>query len=271
MSVENRLLNDVCFCNVRVLSGTRAAKRRVDHLKGRPKNGLLFLRFGEASFCDTLGYSTTVREGELLFIPRGMKYYMEYEAPENSFVLINFDTIKENGDPTIIFDGFRLVARDDESKRIEKIMTSFELCEKSRDTSSYMRKKELLYRLFGLISRSSSFVSSDDDFARILEGVRMLEETYLENLPISTFAAASHFSVNSFRRHFLKCFGISPVKYRNDLRIKRAQELLTDGGFTVSEAAYASGFDNVGYFCRYYLKTYGETPSDTKKRFVGGK
>ena len=49
----------------------------------------------------------SVREGELLFIPRGMKYYMEYEAPENSFVLINFDTIKENGDPTIIFDGFR--------------------------------------------------------------------------------------------------------------------------------------------------------------------
>ena len=268
MSVENRLLNDVCFCKVRVLSGKRVAKRRVDHLKGRPKNGLFFVRFGEASFCDALGCSTTVREGELLFIPRGMKYYMEYEAPENSFVLINFDTIKENGDPTIIFDGFRLVARDDESKRIEKIMTSFELCEKSRDTSSYMRKKELLYRLFGLISRTSSFVSSDDDFARILEGVRMLEETYLENLPISTFAEACHFSVNSFRRHFLKCFGISPVKYRNDLRIKRAQELLTDGGFTVSEAAYASGFDNVGYFCRYYLKTYGETPSETKRRFA---
>ena len=44
-----------------------------------------------------------------------------------------------------------------------------------------------------------------------------------------------------------------------------------DGELTVSEVAYACAFENVGYFCRYYLKVTGEKPSDTQKRFSGEK
>jgi len=57
----------------------------------------------------------------------------------------------------------------------------------------------------------------------------------------------------------------SPVKYRNALRVERAKELLRDGSFSVAEAAYASGFENIGYFCRTYRNFMGEAPGDTKK------
>ena len=33
----------------------------------------------------------------------------------------------------------------------------------------------------------------------------------------------------------------------------------------VAEAAYACGFENIGYFCRYYKKITGEMPSETGK------
>ena len=39
-----------------------------------------------------------------------------------------------------------------------------------------------------------------------------------------------------------------------------------EGEFTVAEVAYASGFENIGYFCRYYRHITGETPGETKKR-----
>ena len=268
---DNRFFENICFLGVRVISGVRNAGRAVNCLKGRPENGVFFLRFGEAIFREESGRLTTVFPGELLFIPRGAKYSMEYIAPETHFILVNFNTMTECGEPIIIFDGIRVLATDDELGRIEKIMTSLEMCGKSRNISAYMRKKELLYRLFGHISKSAPIAESDSTSARIFEGVRLLEETYLENLPITVFADACHFSVNSFRRHFSECFGISPVKYRNNMRIRRARELLAEGGFTVSETAYACGFDNVGYFCRCYLKTTGETPSETRRKFSDDK
>ena len=268
---ENRFFENICFSDVRVLSGVRNAGRAVNCLKGRPENGVFFLLFGEAIFREESGRITTVSPGELLFIPRGAKYSMEYIAPETHFVLTNFNTMSERGEPTVIFDDIRIIATDDELCRIEKIMTSLEMCGKSRDVSAYLRKKELLYRLFVFVSKNAPIARSDDASVRIFEGVRLLEETYLENLPISVFADACHFSVNSFRRHFLESFGMSPVKYRNVMRIKRAAELLSEGGFTVSEVAYACGFDNVGYFCRAYLKAVGETPSETKRKFLSDK
>ena len=264
---ENRVFENICFCDVRVISGVRSTGRSVSCSNGRLTNGVFFIRFGEAIFREESGRNTTVRPGELIFIPRKTRYTMEYVAPETHFILANFNTMTERGEPTIIFDGIRAIAADDELKRIEKIMTSLEMCGKSRDASAYMRKKELLYRLFGHISKSAPIAEFDAALARIFDGVRLLEETYLEDLPIATFAEACHFSLNSFRRHFFKCFGTSPVKYRNEMRIKRAMELLAMGEFTVSEVAYACAFENVGYFCRYYFKVTGEKPSDTQKRF----
>ena len=152
------------------------------------------------------------------------------------------------------------------TNRVAKIMTDFELCGSSQSIGAIFRKKELFYRLVGWLcdNRGIGALVRDID-PKISEGVLLLEHTYLENLPIAKFSEVCHLSVNGFRSLFVKQFGIPPVKYRNRLRLKRARELLVDGGATVAEAAYLCGFDNVGYFCRYYLKLYGETPSQTKK------
>ena len=127
---------------------------------------------------------------------------------------------------------------------------------------------ELMYRLLGLIyaARNSPAVG-ERSAARIAHGVHLLEQTYLENLPVSDYAKACHVSVSTFRSLFQKQFGVSPLRYRNRLRIERARELLEEGGFTVTEAAYASGFENIGYFCRYYRLLTGESPGETKKHF----
>ena len=80
------------------------------------------------------------------------------------------------------------------------------------------------------------------------------------------FAEASGISISLFRALFSKQFGMSPVQYRNRLRIDRAAVILSEGSCTVSEAAYACGFENIGYFCRCYKKFMEETPMETKLR-----
>ena len=64
----------------------------------------------------------------------------------------------------------------------------------------------------------------------------------------------------NFRRLFKEYTGMSPIDYRNDLRLKNAKNMLQSGEYNVTEAATASGFSNLSFFIRLYKKKYGHTP-----------
>ena len=263
--MDSRLFESLCISNVAVISGIRPFGRTVDNSEsGRRCHGLLYIFSGEAIFfCNDK--SIKANQKDLLYIPKGAKYKMQYSAESTTFVLVNFEAFDKSGTPLCLYDDIHAVARDDAANKLAKIMASFELCSASKNLASSFRRKELLYRLFGAIFSADSLIgSSDVKNAGIQRGVLLLEQTYIENLPISEFAKVSHVSVGTFRSAFNKLYKMSPVQYRNHLRISRARELLLEGSSTVAEAAYASGFENIGYFCRLYKRLVGESPSETK-------
>ena len=53
---------------------------------------------------------------------------------------------------------------------------------------------------------------------------------------------------------------MSPIAYRNDVRLNHARLNLQSGEYNVSEAAEASGFSNLSFFIRLYKAKYGYTP-----------
>ena len=278
MTVNNQFFDDLRISDISVISGTRPFGRMTDNsCYGRRNNGILYVWKGEATFYDDREETVVVSDGELVFIPKYKKYRMKYTAESTTFVLLNFDLYDKSNEDVYLFEDITVLAKDDEFNRFAKIMTSFELCSASKTIGATLRKNELMYRLLGSIYALTPYLSIGHDIdSKISDGVRLLEQTYLENLPIVQYAEASHVSVNTFRILFQKQFGMSPLKYRNHLRIERAKELLCEGSFTVAEVAYASGFENIGYFCRYYRQITGESPSETKKgtktadRNIGG-
>ena len=64
----------------------------------------------------------------------------------------------------------------------------------------------------------------------------------------------------NFRRIFSEYIGMSPIEYRNEIRLKNARSMLVSGEYNVTEAAYESGFSNLSFFIRLYKKKYGHTP-----------
>ena len=67
------------------------------------------------------------------------------------------------------------------------------------------------------------------------------------------------------RRLFKAAFDRSPVQYIHEQRCRYAHRLLTEGDLSVQTACFAAGFHSLGYFSRVYRKTFGESPSDTRK------
>lgn len=258
---------DIYISDATVLSGVRPAGRSTNNLAGRKSNGLLYIWSGEAHFSECAGQRLTVQSGELIYIPKGCCYKMQYTAPNTTFVLINLEMFDKCREDFLLSRSITLLATDDTSRRIAGIMAELELCGAVQSLSSLFRRKELVYKLLGAVYEIGYMPSvKPQKYPQILAGVLLLEQSYLENLPVARFAEASNISISLFRSLFGKQYGMSPIQYRNRLRIDRASAILSEGSCTVSEAAYACGFENIGYFCRYYKKITGETPLETKLR-----
>jgi len=260
------IYEDLCVSKVMITSGIRPAGRTVDQrTKGRGSSGLLYIWEGCAHFWPEGASELSAGPGDLVYIPRDHRYMMRYTEDGTTFVLINFELTLSSGEPLSLYDHIQIISNDSGNRRIADIMAKLEICSAAENRSAFFRRKELVYRLFSVIFAEDVFPDlRQPKYANIIPGVLLLQQTYLENIPITELAAACSISVSSFRGLFTEQYGLSPIQYRNRLRINRARNMLIAGNCTVSEAAYASGFDNMGYFCRYYKKITGETPRETQ-------
>ena len=92
---------------------------------------------------------------------------------------------------------------------------------------------------------------------------------YIENnfktVTLDSLCKQFNYSKNYIIRIFNKEFGVSPVSYINDIKIKCATYLLETTSLPVSEIAETSGFNDYPYFYkRFSLKT-GLSPQSWRK------
>lgn len=246
--------------NISVRSGIRpGGKPGVNKFSGREKHGFLYLFSGAVEFKNTEYASILKAEGgELVYIPKGERYEMRY-LKETSFALINFDAITQNGNNAVFADKIESVIRSDTDAELTMIFSKISRLSESEEFDSFLKAKELIYRLFSHLK--DAFCGVDK---RIEAGVRLLRDKFLSDIPVAEIAAASFLSVSNFRKIFFKQFGTSPIQYRNTLRLRYAERLLSDGEYYVSEVARLSGFKNECYFCRSYKKAFGITPKSRR-------
>lgn len=85
-------------------------------------------------------------------------------------------------------------------------------------------------------------------------------------LNIESLASSLGFERTQFYRKIKAITGLSPVELIRTLRLRKAQELITGTGRTMSEIAYEVGFSNPAYFTKCYREAFGQTPTETRNR-----
>lgn len=78
---------------------------------------------------------------------------------------------------------------------------------------------------------------------------------------LEELAALCHLSLSSFKRAFKKLYHDTPTHYFIREKLKKAKELLTRSDLSVSEIAYAAGFNDPLYFTRLFKQREGIPPS----------
>ncbi|WP_245720005.1 helix-turn-helix domain-containing protein [Nocardia uniformis] len=83
-----------------------------------------------------------------------------------------------------------------------------------------------------------------------------------DNATLGDMAAGAYISPFHFARQFTRGTGESPVALRRRVLLERAAWELSSGG-SVTEVAFAAGYDSVEGFSRAFSKAYGHPPSAT--------
>ena len=87
-----------------------------------------------------------------------------------------------------------------------------------------------------------------------------MDENACSAITVEDVAKAVGCSASHLRQVFKKNYGLPPVKYLNEVRVRRAKEMLASGLFTQEEISDACGFRNVYYFGRVFKEITGVSP-----------
>ncbi len=123
--------------------------------------------------------------------------------------------------------------------------------------------REIHYRLLlspvgGMLR---NLLVTDSHASRIARAIRRLRSDYRTALKVPELAKAAGMSASSFHEHFKTVTGTTPLQYQKDLRLIEAQSLLSAMSHSVSEAAYAVGYESPNHFSRDYSRKFGSPPS----------
>ena len=100
--------------------------------------------------------------------------------------------------------------------------------------------------------------------SKIAKAIKFIEANYLDDFSITELAKMCNLGECMFRRVFKSETGISPLKYRNRLRIMRAYELLVSEACSVTKAMELTGFYDASYFNKTFKAYTGKSPSEIK-------
>ena len=237
--------------------------------RGRSDYHILYVT-GGSCFVDFGEGETEVGEGNIIFYPPrvSQKYAFKAEIP-SSYYYLHFsgsaagELMKKFAlDSPITFVGKHLSVES----RLLELIDEFRL---KRPFYEYSCAAHLL-GVLSLLAEKASLASLASPVSRsdITEVRRYMHASIGKNITVSELAARCNLSESRFSHVFKEQMGISAVSYLSKIRIERAAELLESTDMSVCDVGLAVGFETQSYFCRFFKREVGVSPSEYRRRLT---
>lgn len=221
---------------------------------GRRLNGFLLITEGECRYTWSI-HDELLTQGSLIYLPTGSHHRVTVEKRPFSYYRISFDMAEAATAERIVFCDTPWLVSHGVGRELVGLSEELMRVTVSSDGS------------FTAISILASFLERvkaltvKDAYGRVSNAVRYIDGNFSENTDMEELARMCCLCESHFYRIFKAETGMTPVEYRNRLRVKRAQMLLGDPELPIYEIATALGFDSTSYFDRVYKRYTGEAPN----------
>ena len=149
------------------------------------------------------------------------------------------------------------------SSAIEGLFQKIEEEYKRDDELTPDALKCLVGELLFLILRTAPEKTALKTGSKLIEdAINCIQESYTGEIKLTALAARLAVSPEHLSRSFKKETGFGFNEYLTLVRLKRAEYMLMhEPGLSISEVAYACGFNDSNYFSDKFKRTYGIPPS----------
>ncbi len=106
------------------------------------------------------------------------------------------------------------------------------------------------------------------DEARVKDAIVFIQNHYSEHITLDELAESVHISKSECCRCFKRTLQVSPIEYLMKFRIFKAASMIQeddDSSHSMSDLAFATGFNNASYFNKVFKQYLKCTPSEYKK------
>lgn len=208
-----------------------------------------------------------VRERSLAIINSNELHEGISQTPDFHALVIIFEMgafSKEIADYNVIFNS--LITSD---PVIDNLLMSIYNEENVKSQGYKLAMKGKLYELIAYLFRNYVAQSLSDkeninrtkNLSRLNTVLQYIHENYTDIISNKELSELMHVSEFRFCHLFKESVGKSPLSYINEVRLKRAYNLLEQKEMTVSQVAAAVGFQDYNNFGRQFRKYYGFAPT----------
>ena len=236
-----------------------------DCSKHRNSYGFVYLLTGELQYRFSTGKHLTAKAGDLILL-KPQDAYKAFCPNECQHYTVNFQilpsSITGEAAKKVLLSSDTAILRQNPS--IHAQIELFErLCEvwKKKDAGYQLQAISFTYSFLHTFIKKQLALYRNDKYDKLKPAIDFLESHWNQELSLSFLAGSCFLSVSHFRHLFNQVFQMSPMEYRDSLRLLYAKDYLLQGCYTVTKVADLCGFEDVNYFSRFFKKHTGISPS----------
>lgn len=101
---------------------------------------------------------------------------------------------------------------------------------------------------------------------RIQTAISLMETHLNRELSLEEMAQSVNLSSSRLRHLFKAETGVAPAQYLKEIRLRRAQELITTTFLSMKQVMSSVGVHDTGHFAKDFKRFYGVTPAEYRHR-----
>jgi len=207
----------------------------------------------------TVGNKTIISDSQHpVILPKGCTYSWKCIEP-GECITIDFDADETQN----TFDSFEI-------KDNTTIINAFSKIEKNLSIKKSNYKLECSYHLHEILLFLLKSINKEQPHKKtnslLKPAIKYITEHYYDsNITNDSLAELCGISTVYFRKTFENVYGISPIKYLHNFRIKKAKSILRSDYDTIEQVAFSVGYNSIYNFSKMF-KLYTElSPSQYAK------
>ncbi len=236
------------FARRNIRSGPYIAGTKV----GFPALRLAFIKQGKCTVETSEGTVFHLKAGDVWFLPKASSYVSYWHGEQD----VVFDMVEFDVDfLSLYYQSMQVLYLPEAEKDFDILLSA---CEKEDSFQSLAALYTLLHRVVPLLEKSENKWAD-----RILPALKYLRDQNCEKVRVDEAAAICYMSPSRFFEVFREAVGVSPIQYKNQIKLARAESLLMQGR-TAGEVCEILHFSSPTFMRRMMKKHLGLTPRDIK-------